>query len=67
MGATISEDCNQDGATPAASFVPAMIGDSAARDLTGEWLAAGKRSEARDITQGFICRLRRRRDALSGR
>jgi hypothetical protein len=38
VDATISEDRNQDGAAPAASFVPAMIGDSA----DGRWLAAGE-------------------------
>jgi hypothetical protein len=37
MGATISEDRNQDGTAPAASFIPAMIeGSGAPRDLTGD-------------------------------
>ena len=37
MGATISDDRNQDGPAPAASFIPARIeGSGAPRDLTGD-------------------------------
>jgi len=42
IGATISEDRNQDEAHPAASFILAMIEGSAARGRTGDGWQRGK-------------------------
>jgi hypothetical protein len=42
MGATISEDRNQDGAARAASFNPTMIEGKRSSGPDGRWLAAGK-------------------------
>jgi hypothetical protein len=52
MGATISEERNQDGTAPAANFIPAMIEGKRARDPTGDgWQRGGDRKHLISTTR----------------